>query len=124
MKVLAHTVPARNRLAIDRMREPFSVHTPADRPYGVLLALATASSGVRKVSTVSTGPKISSCAMRCACETSVNTVGANQKPRSGSSHGGDHRVAPSASPTSVSSRIRASCAAELMAPTSVFLSSG
>ena len=46
------------------MREPFSVHTPADRPYGVLLALATASSGVRKVSTDSTGPKISSRAIR------------------------------------------------------------
>ncbi len=59
-----------------------------------------------------------------ACDTSVNTVGANQKPRSGSSHGGDQRVAPSASPASVSSRIRASWAAELIAPTSVFLSSG
>ena len=58
----------------------------------MLLAFSTASSGVRKVSTDSTGPKISSRAMRCACETPVNTVGANQKPRSGSSHGGDQRV--------------------------------
>ena len=50
--------------AIQRIREPFSVQTPADRPYGVLFAFSTASSGVRKVSTDSTGPKISSCAMR------------------------------------------------------------
>ena len=76
--MLAHTTPARSRPAIDRMREPFSVHTPADSPYGVLFAFSTASSGVRKVSTDSTGPKISSRAMRCACETPVNTVGANQ----------------------------------------------
>ena len=60
------------------MREPFSVQMPADRPYGVLFAFSTASDGVRKVSTDSTGPKISSRAMRCACETPVNTVGANQ----------------------------------------------
>ena len=33
---------------------------PADRPYGVLFAFSTASSGVRNVSTDSTGPKISS----------------------------------------------------------------
>ena len=46
----------------------------------VLFALATASSGVRKVMTDSTGPKTSSRAMRCAGETWVNTVGLNQKP--------------------------------------------
>ena len=57
------------------MREPFSVQTPADSPYGVLLALATASSGVRKVSTDSTGPKISSRAIRIDCDSRVNTVG-------------------------------------------------
>ena len=49
---------------MERMREPFSVHTPAERPCGVLFAFSTASSGVRKVSTESTGPKISSCAIR------------------------------------------------------------
>jgi hypothetical protein len=43
-----------------------------------LFALATASSGVRKVSTESTGPKISSRAIRWAGATSVKTVGANQ----------------------------------------------
>ena len=97
---------------------------PADSPYGVLLAFSTASAGVRNVSTESTGPKISSRAMRCACDTPVKIVGGNQKPFTGSSHGGDQRCAPSASPTSDSSRILASWAAELMAPTSVFLSSG
>ena len=60
------------------MREPFSVQMPADRPYGVLFAFSTASAGVRKVSTDSTGPKISSRAIRCAWETPVKTVGANQ----------------------------------------------
>ena len=54
----------------------------------------------------------------------MNTVGGNQKPLTGSSHGGDQRCASSASPTSDSSRILASWAAELIAPTSVFLSSG
>ena len=90
----------------------------------MLFAFSIASAGVRKVSTDSTGPKISSRAMRCAWETPVKIVGANQKPRSGRSHGGDQMSAPSAVPMSESSRIRASCAAELIAPTSVFLSSG
>ena len=90
----------------------------------MLLAFSTASAGVRKVSTDSTGPKISSRAIRWAWVTLVNTVGGNQKPCLGSSHGGDQRPAPSASPMSESSRILASCSAELMAPMSVFLSSG
>ena len=54
----------------------------------MLFAFSTASSGVRNVRIDSTGPKISSRAMRCDCETPVNSVGANQNPRSGSSHGG------------------------------------
>src|SRR3954447_18791008 len=103
------------------MHEPLSVQIPADSPYGVLLAFSTASDGVRKVSTDSTGPKISSRAMRCAWVTPVKMVGANQKPRSGSSHGADQRSAPSAEPASDSSRMRSSWAAELIAPTSVFL---
>jgi hypothetical protein len=89
-----------------------------------LFAFSIASSGVRKVSTDSTGPKISSRAIRWAWVTPVKIVGANQKPCAGSSHGGDQRSAPSAAPTSESSRMRASCAAELIAPTSVFLSRG
>src|SRR5690606_35676290 len=66
LNVFAQTTPARSRSATARMREPLSVHIPADSPYGVLLALATASAGVRNVSTESTGPKTSSRAMRRA----------------------------------------------------------
>src|SRR3954469_25459947 len=101
------------------MREPLSVQMPADSPYGVLFALATASSGVRNVSTDSTGPKISSRAIRIACDTLENTVGAKKKPLSGNGHDDVHRCAPSASPDSVSSLILVSCSRELIAPTSV-----
>src|ERR1700674_5326157 len=97
------------RSDIHRIRDPLSVQTPAERPYGVLFAFSTASAGVRKVSTDSTGPKISSRAMRWAWETPVNTVGANQNPRDGRSHGGDQRSAPSASPASDRVLILASC---------------
>src|ERR1022692_1678043 len=107
--VLAQTTPARNRCAIHKIRLPFSVQTPAESPYGVLFAFVTASWGVRKVSTESTGPKISSRAIRCDWLTPVKTVGANQYPRPGSSQGGDQRCAPSASPASDSSRILSSC---------------
>ena len=79
LKVLAQTTPARSWLAIHRMREPLSVQMPADRPNGVLLAFSTASAGVRKVSVDSTGPKISSRAIRWAWVTPVNTVGGNQR---------------------------------------------
>src|SRR5690349_24416037 len=106
------------------MRDPFSVQTPADRPYGVLFAFSTASFGVRKVSTDSTGPKISSRAMRCAWVTPVKTVGANQKPRSGSGHSGDHRSAPSAAPLSAHSVMRANWGGDVLAPTAALLSSG
>src|SRR5712692_3153928 len=88
LNVFAHTTPARIRSAIHRMREPLSVQTPADRPYGVLFAFSTASAGVRNVSTERTGPKISSRAIRYDCETLVKSVGGNQKPRSGSLHSG------------------------------------
>ena len=56
--------------------------------------------------------------------TPVKIVGANQKPCSGIAQSAVQRSAPSASPMSLSSRMRASCAAELIAPMSVFLSSG
>ncbi len=124
LNVLAHTTPARSWSAIHRMRLPFSVHTPADRPYGVLFALATASAGVRKVSTETTGPKISSWAMRWVWLTPLNTVGRNQKPLVGSSQPESQRCAPSASPTATISSMRSSCLRLLMAPTSVFLSIG
>src|SRR5699024_3028402 len=67
LNVFAHTTPARIAAAMPRIRDPFSVQIPADNPYGVLFALATASSGVRNVSTDNTGPKISSRAIRIDC---------------------------------------------------------
>src|SRR6478736_4179430 len=85
---MAQTTPARSWSAIHRIREPLSVQMPAERPKGVLLAFSTASLGVRKVSTDSTGPKISSRAIRCAWVTPVNTVGGNQKPLAGRSQAG------------------------------------
>ena len=54
----------------------------------MLFAFSTASSGVRNVSTLSTGPKISSCAIRWLWATPVKTVGANHQPFSGSRQGG------------------------------------
>ena len=90
----------------------------------MLFALAIASAGVRNVSTDSTGPKISSRAMRFDVCTLVKIVGAYQNPFSGISHGTLQRSAPSATPTSESSRMRSSCSFELIAPMSVFLSSG
>ena len=70
------------------MRLPLSVQMPAERPYGVLFAFAIASAGVRNVSTDSTGPKISSRAIRWLVDTLVKIVGANQNPFSGIAHGG------------------------------------
>ena len=45
---------------------------------GVLFARAIASSGVRKVITLRTGPKISSCAIRCEAVTPVKKLGGYQ----------------------------------------------
>ena len=89
-----------------------------------LLAFSIASACVRNVSIETTGPKISSTAIRCTGETSVNSVGANQWPRSGRSQATVRRTAPSSSPAATSVSIRSSCSPELTAPTSVFLSSG
>jgi hypothetical protein len=90
----------------------------------VLLALARASSGVRKVSTVSTGPKISSRDTRIDALAAVITVGRKYQPRSGSGQDADHTSAPSSRPAWVRVVIRSSWRAELIAPTSVFLSIG
>src|SRR5258708_35591489 len=103
------------------MSDPFSVHTPADRPYGVLLAFSTASAGVRKVRTDSTGPKISSLAIRCDCATPVNRVGGHQNPLSGMGQMGDQRSAPSDTPAAGSARTVAHWAAARIAPSSAFL---
>ena len=83
-----------------KIRLPFSVHTPAERPYGVLFAFSIASSGVRKVRTLRTGPKISSCAMRWLWLTPVKSVGRKKKPLSGSSQSGWKISAPSSIPDS------------------------
>ncbi len=122
--MLAQTTPARSRETMFRILLPFSVQTPALSPYGVLLAFSIASAGVRNVSTDSTGPKISSCAMRLDWLTLVNSVGRTNQPRAGRSQAGWYISAPSAWPASTSSSILASWAELLIAPTSVFLSSG
>src|SRR5207247_9907934 len=75
LKVLAQTTPALSSVLILRIRDPLSVHTPAESPYIVLFAFSTASSSVRNVRTLNTGPKISSRAMRWLWVTPVNTVG-------------------------------------------------
>ncbi len=54
----------------------------------------------------------------------MKNVGANQNPRAGSAHDDCTISAPSAMPLSTSSWIFSSCIRELIAPTSVFLSSG
>src|SRR6267142_752369 len=72
---LIQTTPALSLGATPSARLMFSVHTLAARPYGVLFASSTASLGVRNVMLTSTGPKISTCAIVAAGETSVNSVG-------------------------------------------------
>ena len=47
---------------------------PSDNPYGTLLAMAMASSKEPQGITDTTGPKISSCAIRIPGSTSANTV--------------------------------------------------
>src|SRR3989442_8450714 len=72
---LIQTTPAFSFGATSSARLMFSDHTLAARPYGVLFASSTASCGVRNVMLTSTGPKISTCAIVAAGETSVNSVG-------------------------------------------------
>ena len=86
--MFAQTTPAFSRRVMSRIRLPLSVQTPAESPYSVVFAFSTASSGVRNVSTDSTGPKISSRAIRCDGVTPVKSVGRKNQPFSGSAHGG------------------------------------
>src|SRR3954454_21261787 len=72
---LIQTVPALSCGATSNARLMFSLQTLAARPYRVLLASSTASAGVRKVMSTTTGPKISTCAMVAAGATSVKSVG-------------------------------------------------
>ena len=90
----------------------------------MLFAFSTASSGVRKDRIDSTGPKISSWAIRCDWATLVNSVGLKKNPRSGRTQSGWNISAPSSRPDSTSSLIFSNCARLLIAPTSVFLSIG
>ncbi|MNV58534.1 hypothetical protein D3C71_1509140 [compost metagenome] len=57
-----------------------AVQTAAARPYGVSLAIATASSALSKVITDSTGPKISSWAIFIALLTPSKIVGSTYVP--------------------------------------------
>ena len=72
--------PAFSRAATSRLRLMFSDQIEAARPKRVLLASATASSGVRKVMATSTGPKISTTATVEAGSTPVISVGAKNVP--------------------------------------------
>jgi hypothetical protein len=90
----------------------------------VLFAFSIASSGVRKVSTLSTGPKISSRAMRWLCDTSVKSVGLEPVAALRQLAAGAEASRALGLALATSSRILSSCIFELMAPTSVFLSSG
>ena len=90
----------------------------------MLLAFSTASSGVRNVSTESTGPKISSCAMRWLWATFVNRVGRKKKPRSGRSQARLVEVGALGDAGRDELRDLRELGRELIAPTSVFLSSG
>ncbi len=102
----------------------FSVQTLAASPYRVLFASSTASAGVRKLMSTTTGPKISTWAMVAAGETSVKSVGGKNQPSRGQLQEGCHIVAPSSWPRRTSPSIRSSCTGATMAPMSTALSSG
>src|SRR3954451_12540198 len=102
----------------------FSVHTLAARPYRVLFASSTASTGVRKVISTTTGPKISTWAIVAAGATSVNRVGGKNQPSRGQLHEGCHSTAPSSRPRCTRSWIFCNCTGAMIAPMSTALSSG
>ena len=80
--MLIETWPASIRRARRTALPTSAVHTEATRPYWVPLAIRSASSSSSAPSTESTGPKISSWAMRISDETSSKIVGATKKPPS------------------------------------------
>src|SRR5260370_579479 len=80
---LIRPVPAFGLPATSSARLTLSLQMLAASPYGVLLASAMASAGVRKVIETSTGPKISTCAMVAAGETSGKSVGGAKQPPGG-----------------------------------------
>ena len=79
---LIQTVPASSWRATSRARWLSVLHTPADSPYSVSLAIRIAASVLSLRITASTGPKISSRAIVMSLRTSVKIVGSTQKPRS------------------------------------------
>ena len=81
--------------------EPFSVHTPADNPKGVLFAFSITSSIVLNVWIAKTGPKISSCTILCDWETFKNNVGGHQFPCFGREHFDWYISPPSFLPISI-----------------------
>ena len=108
-------------IAVSRSR----VQTPADRPNDVEFAMRAASWGVSKVSTLSTGPKISSRAIRMVGSTPAKTVGSMKRPFGVSRRPPPSRSsAPSARPASTRSRILPNCSSVAIAPTLVAGSSG
>jgi hypothetical protein len=76
------TCPACIRRASRTARPMSDVHTHAFSPYRVPLAISTASSSESKLSTDSTGPKISSCAIRMSGVTRSKIVGSTKNPPS------------------------------------------
>ncbi|MOA57813.1 hypothetical protein D3C78_1820590 [compost metagenome] len=75
MWVLTQTVPASMRGIRRWTRVRSLLQMLAPRPKALSLARRTASSRLSKGCATTTGPKISSCAMRACCGTSANTVG-------------------------------------------------
>ena len=63
------------RFAVRRARPISRLQIEPDSPYGVALARRTASSSVSNGMIVTTGPKISSAAIRMSFETPSKTVG-------------------------------------------------
>src|SRR6201997_1728500 len=76
---LTDRLPDSTARATRTARERLSVQIDPDNPYAVSLASAIASASSSKGSTVTTGPKISSVAVRSE-RSGVSTVGGNQNP--------------------------------------------
>jgi hypothetical protein len=75
---LTHTVPKSSFEATSWLRRASAVQTEAASPKGVSLARVSASFSSVKVSTVTTGPKISSREHSAPSGTSTSTVGATK----------------------------------------------
>ena len=92
------------------------------RPYGLSLAIRTASSSSSNGITTRTGPKISSWAIVIELSTSTKSVGLTKKPLSspsGCSAPPTSSVAPSSIPFWMYPRIRLRCLSEMTGPQSV-----